>query len=110
MVKDNPNDENGTNTPNGFDAHGDSEYDPQDYEARHDAQTLADAENIKAEPNRHSKAVAHLKHMRDSAISAHANARRSLMKKTGGRLKKVFGEHGPQDDDETPFEAAEKGK
>jgi hypothetical protein len=110
----NPKDEDGNQMDNGFDSTGGSSYDPQDYEARHDATTLHDAEQIKGDPNRHQKAVAHLAHMRSSIVAAHANAKRSLsrsalVKKTGSRLKNVFGPNAG-DGDKTPFEEAGENK
>ena len=109
----NPKDEDSNQMDNGFDSTGGSDYDPQDYEAANDAKTLHEAQQIKSEPNRHQKAVAHLAHMKSSITAAHANAKRSmsrssLVKKTGNRLKEVYGKHGPQDADETPFQNAEK--
>jgi hypothetical protein len=75
----------------------DDGYDKDDHEACADAETLQRAEEIKQDHKRHTKAVAHLAHKRDAIISAHANARRSLMQKTGKKMKSVFGEHGPAD-------------
>jgi hypothetical protein len=111
----NPKDEDSNKMDNGFDSTGGSEFDPQDYEAANDARTLHSAEQIRSDPNRHQKAVAHLAHMKSSIVAAHANARRSLsrsalVKKTGNRLKEVYGKHGPEDSEEgeTPFEKAGK--
>jgi hypothetical protein len=77
-------------SPNGF-HQGESDYDLPDAETENDAKILAEAAKIKSEPNRHQKAVAHLKKKKD-AEKAESDPRAGFIAKTGERLKRVFGE------------------
>jgi hypothetical protein len=81
------------------------EYGSDAYKAKSDADTLHQAEQIRQDPARHKAATLHLGKMRNSITNAHANARRSLLKKTGARLKSAFGEAAAEQD--TPYKEAE---
>ena len=78
--------------------------DNEDYQAKQDAETLKTHAEIQADPARLKAATAHLAKQKQQIGSAHKSARDALMQKTGERMKKAFGQHGPQD--ETPFEKA----
>lgn len=71
-----------------------------DNQARDDANTLREAEEIKQDDTRHKNAVKHLAGQKATITAAHANARRSLAKKIGPKMKEVFGsEAGDTDTD-----------
>jgi hypothetical protein len=88
-----------------MDDSNENEYGSSAWKAKDDANTLHEAEQIKLDPARHKAATEHLGKMRNSITNAHANARRSLLKKTGARLKSAFGEAAGNQD--TPYVDAE---
>lgn len=65
-------------------------YDPEDHEASMDADTLARAQEIRGDKDRHQKALSHLNHKAKSARSASANEKRAFTRRTGERMKKAF--------------------
>jgi hypothetical protein len=80
--------------------------DADDFDSQADADTLSRAEEIKSDPDRHQRAVTHLAKIKDNATSALKTSRQSLIHKTGNRLRKAFGAHGPADDGDSQFDRA----
>lgn len=67
-----------------------SDNDADDYQAQSDASTLASAQEIQSDPDRHQKATDHLAKKAKSSGDAHQANRKLLEKKTKKRLNKVF--------------------
>lgn len=65
-------------------------YDPEDHQARGDADTLRSAQEIRSDPQRHKKALAHLQAHAKMSRMATANEHRSFARKTGQRMKAAF--------------------
>ena len=66
-------------------------YDPEDHQARSDAETLRSAQEIRSDTPRHKKALMHLQAHAQMSRMATANEHRSFARKTGARMKKAFG-------------------
>ena len=69
-------------------------YDPEDHAAKGDADTLRQAQEIRSDPDRHRKALAHLAVHAKASRMASANERRAFSRKTGQRMKAAFGKGG----------------
>ena len=78
------------------------EYDPQDHQARDDADTLKSAHEIRQDKPRHQKAMAHRAHSAQTSRMASANEKRAFAKRTGARMKKAFG---PSAQGTSPFQS-----
>lgn len=68
-----------------------NDFDEDDYKAQSDADTLHKAAEIQGDPKRHGKAAKHLQKRAEAAKSANKSAQKQLLKKTKGRMGKVFG-------------------
>jgi hypothetical protein len=66
-------------------------YDPDDHQAKSDADTLRSAQEIRSDPKRHQKALTHLQAHAKMSRMATANESRSFSRKTGARMKQAFG-------------------
>jgi len=63
----------------------------QQYQTEDDARTLQKHQEITEDSDRHQRATDHLGKTAKAAGDAHKTARKTLEKKTKGRLKKAFG-------------------
>jgi hypothetical protein len=76
-------------------------YDPNDTQAKGDADTLRAANEIRQDKPRHQKALQHLAAHAKNSRMASANEKRAFSRKTGQRMQAAFGKSGS-----SPFQKA----